>query len=278
MGKHSLEKGSYRIIPIYGDGLCCYQAIVNQRRRFHLEDIDEGEDIQVHRLKRDCVRALVECYKRGKNADFGYDLYEGMSFKRYIQAIISGDEYGGEIELTTISKLLKQHIMLYMDDPPIQGDLMKVVNYGEEYGYPTIRIHFIPAKKARKNHYNAIEWNPMRSPKEHPSYSATTRFQNDWEPDIANPKSIQQIMEQTKEAQSEVGDHAIPPAPGRSLVGKIQKSRMPEVTPYGRGNTNNARNRKVVEADDWADYHKYLVELKKNESSNFTFQDCQYGP
>lgn len=49
----------------------------------------------------------MECYKRGKNADFGYDLYEGMSFKRYIQVIISGDEYGGEIELIIILKFFK---------------------------------------------------------------------------------------------------------------------------------------------------------------------------
>lgn len=46
---------------------------------------------------------------------------------------------------------------------------------------------------------------------------------------------------------------------------------MSEVILYGRGNINNVRNRKVVEVDDWVDYYKYFVELKKNESSNFIF-------
>lgn len=71
---------------------------------------------------------------------------------KYVSKIRTGALYGGEIEMCTPAKILKQPIKVYIDMPNKQKGIHILRSYGDEYS------HFRPIRVwyDGRNHYNQV--------------------------------------------------------------------------------------------------------------------------
>ncbi|CBZ52034.1 Similar to uniprot/P38747 Saccharomyces cerevisiae YHL013c, related [Neospora caninum Liverpool] len=139
------------IHSIAADGHCMYRAICHQMQRICSQGVNPAASVETLRLK---VADFLEEHREDFQLFLDDAAQTQEGFEDYCEKIRSTAEWGGEVELQVISKVLQRRIELAsMND----GEFL-ILNYGEDCAADAtpLRLAFHRHLLAAGGHYNSV--------------------------------------------------------------------------------------------------------------------------
>lgn len=103
--KKKLETLGYFIREVEGDGNCLFRSVSEQV---------EGNEHNFHEYREKCVN-----YMKENKDDFAPFIEDDEPFDKYVERMSQDREWGGNLEIYALSKLLEANFYIYMLDQPM---------------------------------------------------------------------------------------------------------------------------------------------------------------
>eukprot|EP00921_Rhytidocystis_pertsovi_P005432 GHVQ01009357.1.p1 GENE.GHVQ01009357.1~~GHVQ01009357.1.p1 ORF type:complete len:352 (+),score=54.81 GHVQ01009357.1:2826-3881(+) len=153
--ENQLNKESLAIHHVASDGHCVYRSVESQLR--HIQD-HFCEELQQYTFFD--LRRLTAAYLREHKGEFEpylEDSYQGIDdgFEKYCATVADTAEWGGEVELHVLARVLQRPVIVHKSDGPTLTYGQKEVDEQSKPKHP-IRLAYHRHLLAAGAHYNSV--------------------------------------------------------------------------------------------------------------------------